>query len=77
MGDVFRCFTINLIGVLTCLQIPLIPGLEIKGCREPRAPLKSPAAPTNFCREPKNVLVSIHNTCKWLLKMQLGSLENN
>ena len=49
-------------------------GLEIRGCREPSAPLNSPAAPSNLCREPKNVLVSIHNTCKWLRKMQLGSL---
>ena len=50
-------------------------GLEIRGCREPRAPLNSPAAPSYFCREPKNVLVYIDNTCKWPLKMQLGSLE--
>ena len=34
-------------------------GLEIRGCREPRAFLNSPAAPSNFCREPKDVLVSI------------------
>ena len=46
-------------------------GLEI------RAPLNFPAAPSNFCREPKDVLVSIHNTFRWLLKMQLGSLEKN
>ena len=39
-----------------------------------RAPLNSPSALSNFYREPKNVLVSIHNICKWLLKMQLGSL---
>ena len=50
-------------------------GLEIRGCPEPMAPLSSPAAPSNFCREPKDVLVSIHNTFLWLLKMQLGSLE--
>ena len=37
-------------------------GLEIKGCREPRAPFNSPAAPSNFWEEPKDVLVSIHNT---------------
>ena len=37
-------------------------GLEIRGCREPRAPSNSPAAHSNFSREPKNVLVSIHNT---------------
>ena len=30
-------------------------GLEIRGCQEPRAPLTSPAAPSNFCREPKDV----------------------
>ena len=50
-------------------------GLEMRGCREPRAPLNSPAAPSNFCREPKDVLVSIHNTFQRRLKMQLGSLE--
>ena len=38
------------------------PGLEIRGCQEPRAPLNSPTAPSNICREPKNLLVSIHNT---------------
>ena len=42
-----------------------------------RAPLNSPGAPSNFCREPKDVLVSIHNLFKWLLKIQLGSLEKN
>ena len=47
------------------------------GGAEPRAPLHSPAAPSNFFREPKDVLVSIHYTFKWLLKMQLGSLEKN
>ena len=40
------------------------PGLEIRGCRDPRAPLHSLAAPSNFCREPKDVLISIHNTFK-------------
>ena len=47
--------------------------LEISGCREPRAPLNSPGAPLNFCRELKNVLVSIHNASRLFLKMQLGS----
>ena len=43
-------------------------GLEISGCWES---LISSAAPSNFCREPKNVLVSIHNMvsgfwrCNW------------
>ena len=37
-------------------------GLEIRGCLELRAPLNSPAAPSNFCREPKDVLFSIQNT---------------
>ena len=37
-------------------------GLEIRGCREPRAPLNSPVAPSNFCREPKDVLVSMYTT---------------
>ena len=42
--------------------------LRNKGCREPRAPLNCPGAPSNICREPKYVLVSIHNTfrrCNW------------
>ena len=37
-------------------------GLEIRGCWEPRAPLNTPAAPSNFCREPNDVLFAIHNT---------------
>ena len=40
----------------------LIPWLEIRGSREPGAPLKSPSASSKFCREPKDVLFSIHNT---------------
>ena len=46
-------------------------GLETRGCREPRASLNSPAAPANFCREPKDVLVSIQTPlgsfwrCNW------------
>ena len=39
-------------------------GLEIRGCQEPRAPLNSPAAPSNFCREPKDVLFSIQNSLR-------------
>ena len=35
--------------------------------------LNSPAALSNFCREPKDVLVSIHNTFKKPLKMHLGN----
>ena len=50
-------------------------GFKIRGSWELRAPLNSPTGPSNFCREPKNVLVSVHNTCKWLFKMQLSSLE--
>ena len=38
-----------------------IPGLEIRGWREPRAPLNSPAASSNVFRKPKDVLVSISN----------------
>ena len=52
-------------------------GLEISGCQEPRAPLNSPVAPSNFCREPENVLFDIQNTFLKLMKMQLGSLEKN
>ena len=39
-------------------------GLEIKGCREPWAPLNCPSAPSNFSKEPKDALVSIRNTLK-------------
>ena len=38
--------------------------------------LNTPAAPSNFCREPKDVLFDIHNTFMKLMKMQLGSLKN-
>ena len=54
-------------------RIGMLSGLEIRGCREPRAPSNSPGTPFNFCREPKNVLVYIHNS--YFIKMQLGSLE--
>ena len=36
--------------------------LASHGCQEPRAPLNFSVAPSNFCREPKDVLVSIRNT---------------
>ena len=55
----------------------MCPGLEIRGCQEPRAALNSHAAPSNFGREPKDVLVSIQNTFRQLFKMQLGSLEKS
>ena len=42
----------------------VLAGLKIRGCLEPRASLNSPVAPSNFWREPKNVLVSIHNTVR-------------
>ena len=42
-------------------------GLDISWCQEPRAPLNSPAAPYNFCREPKDVVLSF-----WIC---IGSLE--
>ena len=34
-------------------------GLEIMGCREPMASLNAPVAPSNFCREPKYILLDI------------------
>ena len=37
-------------------------GLKIRGWREPRAPLNSPEAFSNVCREPKDVLISTHKT---------------
>ena len=40
-------------------------GLEIRGCRERRAPLNASAAPSNICREPKYVLFDIQNTLKF------------
>ena len=36
-------------------------GPEIIGYQESRAPLNSPAAPSNFCREPKDVLFYTQN----------------
>ena len=53
-------------GVKDLLVLHTETGLEIRGCREPRAPLNSPAAPSNFCWEPKNVLVSIHKISRKL-----------
>ena len=52
-------------------------GHEIRGCREPRPPLFFSAAPSNFLKEPIDVLVSIHSTFKWLFKMQLVSLDKH
>ena len=40
----------------------MIAGLEIRGCKEPRDTLNSPAALSNFCREPEVVLFYIQNT---------------
>ena len=37
--------------------------------------LNSPAAPSNFCRESRDVLFDIHNIFMKLMKIQLGSLE--
>ena len=56
------------------LDAVLTSGLEIRLCKEPRAPLNSPAAP-NFCRESKGVLFDIHNTFMKLMKMQFGYLD--
>ena len=50
-------------------------GLEIRGCQEPRASLNAPAAPSNFCCEPKYLLFDIPIIFMKLMKMQLGSLE--
>ena len=47
---------------LYSLIIHVCTGLEISWSWEPMASLNSPAAPSNFCREPKDVPVSIHNT---------------
>ena len=44
------------------LQSGQLTGLEIRMCQESRAPLNPPGAPSNFCREPKYVLVSRHVT---------------
>ena len=44
------------------LKIASMTGLEIRGCQEPAALLNSTVATSNFCREPKDVLVSIQNT---------------
>ena len=50
-------------------------GSKLGGCQDPRALLNSPSAPSNFCREPKDVLFAIHSTFMKLMKMQLGSLD--
>ena len=52
-------------------------GVEISWSQEPKALLNSPAAPSNFCRGPKDILFDIHNTFMKLMKMQLESLEKN
>ena len=54
----FTCY----IFVVSVYYLGWFLGLEIRGCQESRAPLNSPGAPSNFYREPKDVLVSIHNT---------------
>ena len=51
----------------------MLTGLGIKGCWEPNCP----AAPSNFARKPKDVLVSVVNTLQKLLNMQLVSLKKN
>ena len=43
-------------------------GLEIRRCREPRPPLNSPAVPSNFGREPINVLVPLQDAMNSLEK---------
>ena len=43
-------------------ELNMYTGLEIRGCRELRAPLNVLAAPSNFCREPKYVLFDIQKT---------------
>ena len=53
----------------------IMPGLEIRECSEPRAPLNAPAAPSNFWREAKYLLLDIQDTSMKLMKMQFGSLE--
>ena len=55
-------------------EFKLTKGLEIRGCQEPRAPLNHPAAPSNFCREPKE-FTGFYT--QHLLKMQMGSLEKD
>ena len=49
-------------------------GLEIRGCREPRAPLNSPAAPSNFCRELPQIFAGIPNMYWFLYTSPLGSI---
>ena len=79
----YQTIVINLIIIIimiiimsiTIIIIIIMTGLEIRGCREPRAPLNVPAAPSNICREPKYVLFDIQNNSMKLMKMQLGSLE--
>ena len=46
----------------TCSLYERSLALLIRGSREPRDPLNSLAAPSISCREPNDVLVSIHTT---------------
>ena len=50
-------------------------GLKLAGAW--RFPSNSPTAPSNFSREPKDVLFDIRNTFMKLKPMQMGSLEKN
>ena len=43
-------------------SLPPCTGLGIRGCQEPKAPLNSPAAPSNISREPKDAMVPTRNT---------------
>ena len=47
-------------------SLEVIQGSKLGGAR---APLNSPAAPSNFCRESKDVLFDIQNTFIKLMKM--------
>ena len=52
-------------------------GSKLGGEWEPRAPLNSPVAPSNFCREPKDVLISIRTDSMQTFEDVIGLPGNN
>ena len=51
-------------------------GLGSRGCLEARAPLNSPASPSDFCREPKYVLVFYTNHLEIAFEYAIVLTEN-
>ena len=58
-GPTIQLIVIEFIPMEFYKRTDRVTGLEIRGCREPRAPLNSLGVPSNYCREPKVALISI------------------